>query len=182
MVNGTELISGLAFVSAASNEDFLIDLDGSGVVTFSSSSARFDVDDNFRMRDDKNLQMGSTADAEFAWETTGNDNLQLGLEVGSAARSGYFNIMQEDASRITIRTSYNLTAVSFCVEELVNEIKTNISGFKCHYDPDFRQKIADSWPQTIDDSQARQDWNWEPQCDLPYIVEDMLENLTQRLT
>lgn len=90
-------------------------------------------------------------------------------------------IMKTDTSKIRIRTSYNLTAISFSVSELVDEIKKHISDFACQYDRDFRQKIADSWPQTIDDSRARQDWSWKHTYDLPSIVDDMLEKLTAKL-
>jgi nucleoside-diphosphate-sugar epimerase len=88
------------------------------------------------------------------------------------------DIMKADVSQIKIRSSYNLTAVSFSVAELVIEIKKYIPDFTCQYAPDFRQNIANSWPQVINDSQARQDWGWEHTYDLPKIVKDMLENLS----
>ncbi|PSB28661.1 NAD-dependent epimerase/dehydratase family protein [Stenomitos frigidus] len=86
-------------------------------------------------------------------------------------------IMQADPSAITIRTSYNLAAVSFSAAELVAEIQTHLPQFTCHYAPDFRQAIADSWPSVIDDAKARADWGWQHQYDLAAIVEDMLEAL-----
>ncbi|UCE18646.1 MAG: NAD-dependent epimerase/dehydratase family protein [Gemmatimonadota bacterium] len=91
------------------------------------------------------------------------------------------DIMQAEVSQVKIRTSYNLTAVSFSVAELVIEIKKYIPEFTCHYAPDFRQNIANSWPQVIDDSEARQDWNWEHRYDLSSIVKDMLVKLSERL-
>ena len=90
------------------------------------------------------------------------------------------DIMQADVSQVKTRTSYNLTAVSFSVAELVIEMKKYIPEFSCHYAPDFRQNIANSWPQVIDDSEARQDWGWEHTYDLPLIVKDMLEQLNKR--
>jgi nucleoside-diphosphate-sugar epimerase len=91
------------------------------------------------------------------------------------------DIMSADASHISIRTSYNLTAVSFSAAELADEIKKHLPDFICHYAPDFRQKIADSWPQTIDDSLARQDWGWSHQYDLVMIVKDMMNNISRKL-
>lgn len=90
-------------------------------------------------------------------------------------------IMQADKERIKIRSSYNLTAVSFTAEELVNEIKKYIPEFKCNFAPDFRQEIANSWPQVIDDSRAREDWQWQHEYDLSAIVKDMLDHLEKKI-
>ncbi len=87
------------------------------------------------------------------------------------------DIMQAAPEKIKIRTSYNLAAINFSAEELVNEIKKHIPDFVCHYEPDYHQKIADSWPRSIDDSQAREDWQWKHEYDLTKMVEDMLENI-----
>ncbi|MCU0532678.1 MAG: NAD-dependent epimerase/dehydratase family protein [Hydrococcus sp. Prado102] len=86
-------------------------------------------------------------------------------------------LMEADPNAIAIRTSYNITAVSFSVEELVTEIQKYIPEFTCRYEPDFRQAIADSWPSIIDDSKARSDWGWKPACDLSAIVADMFAKL-----
>ena len=91
------------------------------------------------------------------------------------------DLMQADPASITIHSSYNIAAVSFSAAELVAEIQKHLPNFTCRYAPDFRQAIADSWPTIIDDSCARQDWGWRPTCDLPYIVKDMLQNLSQRI-
>jgi nucleoside-diphosphate-sugar epimerase len=91
-------------------------------------------------------------------------------------------IMTADAAKLTVRSSYNLTAVSFSAAELVAEIQQHLPQFTCDYAPDYRQAIADSWPSDIDDTQARQDWGWQPQYALPAIVQDMLLNLQQRLS
>ena len=79
------------------------------------------------------------------------------------------------------RCVYNITGLSFSAQELANEIKKYIPDFKIEYKPDFRQKIADSWPRTIDDSQARKDWSWEPRYDLSSMTEDMIEKLKEKL-
>ncbi len=86
-------------------------------------------------------------------------------------------LVEADPSRIGIRTSYNIAAVSFEPGEIAAEIKKRIPEFKISYAPDFRQRIADSWPRSIDDSQARKDWSWNHRFGLPEIVEDMLKNL-----
>ncbi|MEM3578872.1 MAG: L-threonine 3-dehydrogenase [Candidatus Bathyarchaeia archaeon] len=91
-------------------------------------------------------------------------------------------LMEADSSRIRCRTSYNVAAMSFSPAELVAEIKKHIPDFVCEYKPDFRQRIADSWPMTIDDSAAREDWGWRPEYDLAAMVKDMIEKLSKRFT
>ncbi len=86
-------------------------------------------------------------------------------------------LMEADAAKISIRTSYNLAAISFSPKEIAAEIKKHIPGFVMEYEPDYRQAIADSWPQSIDDSVARKDWGWKHEYDLPRITADMLDNL-----
>lgn len=76
------------------------------------------------------------------------------------------------------RCGYNISGLSFCAEDLSSEIKKHIPNFICNYKPDVRQNYADSWPDSIDDEIARNDWNWEPSFDLVEIVEDMIENLS----
>lgn len=85
--------------------------------------------------------------------------------------------MQAPKESIKIRSSYNLAGISFTPEEIATEIKKHIPKFSITYTPDFRQKIADSWPASIDDSSARTDWNWKHQFDLSSMTTDMLENL-----
>jgi nucleoside-diphosphate-sugar epimerase len=86
-------------------------------------------------------------------------------------------IMQAPAEQIKIRSSYNLAAMSFTPTEVAAEIKKHIPEFTITYEPDFRQKIADSWPASIDDSDARTDWNWKHKYDLETMTTDMLEHL-----
>lgn len=90
------------------------------------------------------------------------------------------DLMEADASRITCRTSYNVTGTSFSAGELTSEIKTHIPEFECEYKPDFRQKIADSWPMSINDSVAREEWGWNPTYDLSVMTKDMIEKLRKR--
>jgi len=87
------------------------------------------------------------------------------------------DLMEADSERISVRTSYNLTALSFTAGELAAEVAKRVEGFTCDFAPDFRQAIADSWPDTVDDSAARRDWGWSPYCDLPTLVEVMLREM-----
>ena len=85
--------------------------------------------------------------------------------------------MEAPASKINIRTSYNISGMSFSPKEIAAEIKKHISEFEISYKPDYRQQIANSWPQSIDDSVARNDWGWKEEFDLAKMTKDMLENL-----
>ena len=86
-------------------------------------------------------------------------------------------LMEAPSEKIKTRTSYNLAAISFSPEEIAVEIKKHIPEFTISYAPDYRQKIANSWPQSIDDSTARNDWGWKHEYDLARMTKDMLENL-----
>ncbi|HMK26917.1 MAG TPA: NAD-dependent epimerase/dehydratase family protein [Chitinophagaceae bacterium] len=86
-------------------------------------------------------------------------------------------LMEAPAEKISVRTSYNVSAMSFSPKEIAEEIKKQIPGFSISYKPDYRQAIADSWPQSIDDSVARKNWGWKEEYDLPAMTKDMLENL-----
>jgi nucleoside-diphosphate-sugar epimerase len=79
--------------------------------------------------------------------------------------------------KISVRTSYNISAISFSPAEIAACIRQHIPQFEMHYKPDYRQAIAHSWPQSIDDAVARKDWNWQPEYDLEKLTADMLKNL-----
>ena len=87
------------------------------------------------------------------------------------------NLMEAPAEQVKIRSSYNVAGMSFNPEEIAAEIRKHIPEFTISYNPDFRQAIANSWPQSIDDAQAREHWGWKPQYDLAGMTKDMLENL-----
>ena len=89
-------------------------------------------------------------------------------------------IMEAPLSAIKIRSSYNLAGISFSPEEISNEINKHIDSFKIDYNVDFRQKIADSWPKSIDDSVAQEHWNWQTQYDLKRMTEEMMINLKNK--
>jgi nucleoside-diphosphate-sugar epimerase len=86
-------------------------------------------------------------------------------------------LMEAPSEKITTRTSYNISAMSFSPAQIAEEIKKHIPGFTIDYAPDYRQAIANSWPGSIDDSVARADWGWKHKYDLSAMTKDMLENL-----
>ena len=86
-------------------------------------------------------------------------------------------LMEAPASTIGVRTSYNIAGMSFSPAEIAAEISKHIPGFEMAYAPDYRQQIADSWPQSIDDSSARVQWGWKPEFDLATMTSDMFQNL-----
>ncbi len=94
---------------------------------------------------------------------------------------GTMELMEAEASKINIRSSYNLSAMSFAPEEIFNTIRKIYPGFTISYHPDFRQQIAESWPESIDDSAARKDWEWLPQYDLDRMTLDMIEHLKESI-
>lgn len=89
-------------------------------------------------------------------------------------------IMDAPSEKIKIRGAYNLAGTSFSPKEIAIEIGKKLPGFQISYNPDFRQQIADSWPASIDDAQAKEDWGWKPQFDLLGITSDMLHHLKQK--
>ena len=86
-------------------------------------------------------------------------------------------LMEAPADQITVRTSYNLAAMSFSPEEIALSIKKQLPAFEIAYKPDYRQHIANSWPRSIDDSKARVDWGWKHEYDLDRMTADMLQNI-----
>ena len=91
-------------------------------------------------------------------------------------------LMEAPAPRLRHRNAFNLGAVNFTPEELAAEIRKHLPDFEIDYDVDpVRQRIADSWPESLDDSAAREEWGWSPRYDLSSMVDDMLEKLRERL-
>src|ERR1035437_10004828 len=86
-------------------------------------------------------------------------------------------LMETETKNVNVRSSYNVAAMSFSPKEIADAIKENIPQFRITYQPDFRQGIADSWPKSIDDSSANQDWNWKHKVALNDMVSDMLKHL-----
>jgi len=91
------------------------------------------------------------------------------------------DLMQAPAEQVKVRSSYNVSAISFSPKEIVAAIKKQIPEFTATYAPDFRQVIADSWPNSIDDAVARNDWGWQPAYDLDEMTADILQHLPELL-
>ena len=92
------------------------------------------------------------------------------------------DLMDADASRLRHHSNFNVTAMSFTAGELAAEIRKHVPGFVCEYVPDFRQAIADSWPASLDDSAAREEWGWNPAYDMASMTTSMLDALRKRKT
>lgn len=90
------------------------------------------------------------------------------------------DLAEADFDSLTRHGDYNVAAMSFSAAELADAIRKYIPNFSIEYHPDSRQKIADSWPHSIDDSVARKDWNWNPKFDLDTMTRDMLEKLSAK--
>ncbi len=90
------------------------------------------------------------------------------------------DLMEADVSKLKHHCDFNLASMSFSAEELASEIKKYIPEFKCDYKPDFRQAIADSWPQSIDDSASRKEWGWKTAYNISSMTKDMIDKLSKR--
>ncbi|WP_138432387.1 NAD-dependent epimerase/dehydratase family protein [Winogradskyella algicola] len=109
-----------------------------------------------------------------------SENTSLPMMFMDDAIKATVDLMEATAENLSIRSSYNLSAISFTPKEIFESIKHHIPDFEITYKPDFRQAIADSWPSTIDDSVARNDWNWQHSFDLDAMTEVMLKELNKR--
>lgn len=117
------------------------------------------------------------AKAEGKYECFLQEDTALPMMYMEDAINATIQLMEAPIENIKIRSSYNLGGISFTPEQISNEIKKHISNFEVNYQPDFRQKIADSWPQSIDDQHAGKDWDWKHKFDLESMVKVMLENV-----
>ena len=130
---------------------------------------------------------GGTTDyaVEIYHEAVKSGNYQCFLEADTRLPMMYMEdairatleLMRAPEEQIKVRSSYNLSAMSFSPAEVASSIREHLPDFEISYSPDFRQAIADSWPESIDDTQARLDWGWEPKYDLQKTTAEMLENL-----
>jgi nucleoside-diphosphate-sugar epimerase len=110
-----------------------------------------------------------------------SDKTALPMMYMDDAIKATIQIMKADENEIKIRSSYNLAAMTFTPAEIAEEIKKHYPEFTIDYDPDFRQKIADSWPASIDDSFARKDWNWENDYNLENMTTEMFTKLKENV-
>jgi nucleoside-diphosphate-sugar epimerase len=115
--------------------------------------------------------------AEKTYESFLDKNTYLPMMYMPDAIRATIELMEAPAEKISVRTSYNLAGMSFSPEEIGNEVKKHVPEFTMTYKPDYRQQIANSWPQSIDDSVAKKDWGWKPEYDLEKMTADMFQNL-----
>lgn len=108
-----------------------------------------------------------------------SENTELPMMYMDDAIRATIGIMQANKEDIKIRSSYNLSAMNFTPKDIAESIKKVKPGFEISYEPDFRQEIADSWPSSIDDAEARKDWGWKHEYDLEKMTKVMLENLSK---
>ncbi|MFA6520538.1 MAG: NAD-dependent epimerase/dehydratase family protein [Candidatus Paceibacterota bacterium] len=110
-----------------------------------------------------------------------SENTYLPMMYLDDALRATIELMAAPKEKIKSTMAYNLSAMSFSPKEIAEEVGKHVSNFQMSYVPDARQAIADSWPQSIDDSEARADWGWKHEFDLPKMVEDMFKNLKIKL-
>ncbi len=108
-----------------------------------------------------------------------NHDTRLPMIYMEDAINATIDIMQAPSEQVKLRYGYNISAVNFTPEEITAEIRRHYPGFKMNYTPDYREQIARSWPSSIDDSAAKNDWQWQPKYDLTQMVDDMFTNLTK---
>ena len=110
-----------------------------------------------------------------------SENTELPMMYMDDAIKATIGIMQAPSEQIKIRSSYNLAAMSFTPKQIGKEIKKHYPNFELSYTPDFRQKIADSWPASIDDTSAREDWGWKNDFTIENMTVDMFQNLKEHI-
>ena len=97
------------------------------------------------------------------------------------AVTAILDLMEADPARLRHRNAFNVTAMSFTPDELAAEIRRHVPGFEIDYEVDpLRQGIADSWPDSMDDSAAREEWGWQPRYDLATMTADMIGTLRRK--
>lgn len=114
---------------------------------------------------------------ESKYECFLSENTYLPMMYMPDAIKATIELMEAPATKISIRTSYNVSGMSFSPKEIAAEIQKHIPGFSISYKPDYRQSIADSWPKSIDDSVARNDWGWKEEYNLAQMTGEMLANI-----
>lgn len=108
-----------------------------------------------------------------------DENMKLPMMYMEDAIRATIELMDTPSENVKIRSSYNISGMSFSPKEIAQSIQHHISDFKINYSIDYRNKIAETWPNSISDSNAREDWNWKAQYDLDEMTKNMLENLNK---
>ncbi len=139
----------------------------------------------------KTLPGGGTTDyaVEIFYEAIKNKKYKCFLKADTVlpmmymedAIRGTIQLAETDFTKLKNHSNFNFAGISFSCAELAAEIKKHILEFEISYEPDFRQKIADSWPASIDDSASREQWGWKVEYDLEKMTADMIKNLSSRL-
>lgn len=134
---------------------------------------------------------GGTTDyaVDVFWKAVEGENFECFLKPDTRlpmmymedAIRGTLELMESPSENIKVRSSYNFSGISFTPEELFREVAKQFPEMEFSYAPDFRQKIADSWPNSIDDSAAQSDWNWKPEFDLSKMTSEMIAGLKSHL-
>ncbi|WKX78201.1 NAD-dependent epimerase/dehydratase family protein [Zobellia laminariae] len=114
--------------------------------------------------------------SEKAYTCFLKEDTELPMMFMEDAIKATLQLMETDAENVKVRSSYNLSAMNFTPSQMAESIQNHIPDFKVSYEPDFRQAIADSWPSSIDDQEARRDWGWQAEFD-EKTTKEMLENL-----
>ncbi len=114
------------------------------------------------------------------YESFLSENTGLPMMYMPDAIRATIELMEAPAEQVKIRSSYNLAGVSFTPQQIAEEIKKHIPDFEMSYNPDFRQAIADSWPSSINDTHAQDDWGWNLEYNLEKMTSDMMENLKRK--
>ena len=135
---------------------------------------------------------GGTTDyaVDIYFEAINNNQFECFLEEDTILPMMYMDdairatieLMEAPKHILTVHSSYNIAGVSFSPDEITKEIKKHLPSFKTIYKPDFRQQIADTWPESIDDEYARVEWGWIPEYNLEKMTENMLANIKEGLT
>ncbi|CAM4173020.1 NAD-dependent epimerase/dehydratase family protein [Zobellia roscoffensis] len=115
--------------------------------------------------------------SEKAYTCFLKEDTELPMMFMDDAIKATLQLMETDTENVKVRSSYNLSAMNFTPSQMAESIQKHIPDFKISYEPDFRQAIANSWPASIDDREARQDWNWQAEFDLEKTTKEMLGNL-----
>ncbi len=110
-----------------------------------------------------------------------SENTKLPMMYMEDCVNATLSLMDAPVENLNHHADFNVAAISFTPKELSEEIKKHIPSFTITYNPDYRQKIADSWPQVIDDSSARSEWGWKHKYDLEMMTKTMIENLKIKL-
>ncbi len=122
---------------------------------------------------------GAIENREYTYYVRPDTRLPM-MYMPDAVRA-FLELAAADSSSLSQRSKYNVGALSFTPEQLTAEIQKYLPDFEATHEPDGRQEIADSWPDVVDDSAAREDWGWQPEYDFEALVEDMLRNLRHKL-